>query len=101
MRVSDERSHGLRRRPLHGLSRPRLYCSSAAVERVVGDVLPAVRPRHEVWATDVLLGLGHRRSSSLQLEDLLVQRRRADVTLVTDNQQKRRTLWVAEVDRGG
>ena len=51
------------------------------VERVVGDLLPAVQAGHEVRAPHVLLELRPRRGLALELVDPPVQRDRTDVVL--------------------
>src|SRR6185312_6911130 len=51
------------------------------VERVVGDLLPAVQAGHEVRSPHVLLELRPRRGLALLLEDPPVQRDRTDVVL--------------------
>src|SRR5712692_1334666 len=47
----------------------------------------------------VFLGLGDRRRLALQLEDRLVQRRRTDVVLATDEEKQGWPRRVVEVDR--
>ena len=63
------------------------------VERVVGDLLPVVHAGHEVRPPGVLLQLGRRGRLALQLQDVPIQRNRADVILASGDQEGVLKLW--------